>query len=215
MGRKPRQADGEAPRGRGRPAKEKPDGSNVTPALIAEATAQYVEDRAMIARATARCGANLKRFEAQGIDSEWIKENAKELKYTQDEAAQRAATRLRYKIAVGIIKIADAQWASNITQAGFEFTAAAGEADEKMRAARASTEGYRAGKNGHSLDSSPYNGSPGSVEFVSWRDGHGKGMADRALMKPGSEKVVSVSTGHGRRKAATPAESGDGSEAIH
>jgi len=83
---------------RGRPAKEKPDGSNVTPALIAEATAQYIEDRGIIARATARCGANLKRFEAQGIDAEWIKENAKFMKFTQAEAAQRSATSLRYKV---------------------------------------------------------------------------------------------------------------------
>jgi len=194
---------------RGRPAKEKPDGSNVTPALIAEATAQYIEDRGIIARATARCGANLKRFEAQGIDAEWIKENAKFMKFTQAEAAQRSATSLRYKVAAGIIRLADVTWATEATQAGFEFAPAAGEADEKVRAARAAAEGYKAGCRGHSLDSSPYNGTPGSVEFVSWRDGHGEGMEIRKLTKPGSENIESVSAGTGKRRVVTPA------EAIH
>lgn len=177
---------------------------NVTPALIAEAVAQYVVDRSTIARAAARCAANLARYEAQGVEPEWVKETAKEMKFTAQEAAARNGMRTKYLLGAGIISLADAEWTAKVKQSDMEL-APKGDAAEKVRYAGAKAHGYRAGRKGHSLDSNPYSHQPGSPEFIGWRDGLQEGLDDRKDLKPGSENVVQASTQRKRREPAAEA----------
>ncbi|MEJ0017510.1 MAG: hypothetical protein WDN25_13285 [Acetobacteraceae bacterium] len=197
---------------RGRTATEETAGAEkagdnkvATPALIAEAVAQYGEDRALVARATARCGANLSRFEAQGVDPEFIKSTWREMNRTAAEISDRHAKRTEYLVAAGAIQMADANWAAKAKQSGMEFGAAAGDVADRVASTRAKQQGYKAGRKGHSLESNPYKARPGSPEFVGWRDGLQDGLDDRKALKPGAEHTTHASTDRKRREPRAPA----------
>lgn len=202
MARK-KQSSGESGVGPGRPKKPKPDMSNVTPALMAEALATYMADRADIARLTARCGANLARYEAQGVDPGLVKATAALARYTQAEVAERKKREALFAVAVGVVRAEDLDWSGD--QGAFAFATATGDAADRLAGQRALDQGYKAGKKGYSLDSNPYNDRPGSPEFVGWRDGWQDGHEDRLLRNPDADRTTHASARRSR-KEPTPAD---------
>jgi len=177
-----------------------PAGHNqaVTPALIAEAVKQYMEDRRIIARAAAACGANLTRFEAQGVDPAMVKATAGMMKFTQAEAAERHGRQTEYMVAAGAVRAEDLDWSDD--QGAFAFKPATGDAADRVAEERARQQGYKAGRKGHSKDGNPYKVRPGSPEFVGWLDGLQDGLDDRKARKPDAERTVHASTERKRRE---------------
>ena len=187
-------------------ASSPPAGDNkvATPALIAEAVAQYLEDRAVIARAAAHCGANLARYEAQGVDPAIVKLTAAAMKLSQKEAAERHLRQTEYLVAAGAVLPDDLDWSEE--QGAFAFKPAGGEVADKVAEQRAKAQGYKAGRKGHSLESNPYQHRPGSPEFVGWRDGLTEGLEDRKARKPDADHTVHASTARERREPPPKAE---------
>jgi ribosome modulation factor len=208
MGRKPSGSGGTgARRGRratpapGAETPPPPGGNKVaSPALIAEAVARYVEDRGIVARAASHCGAHLAQYEAQGVDPAIVKLTAAAMKLSQKEAAARHDKLTEYMVAANVVLPEDLDWSQD--QGGFAFKPATGDAADRVAGTRGKSQGYKAGRKGHSREGNPYKHLPGSPQFVGWLDGLQEGLEDRKALKPDAERTVQASTTRRRREPA-------------
>lgn len=177
-----------------------PPKTNVPPALIAKALKDMLDFDTEIASLAGLKGAAIKRYEEQGVDRELLAALNRLGRKKQDEAMAYITGLTQYAVAAEVLPPrADDRWTMSVQQADM-FVPASGDVADELRMARAKRQGWQAGKKGHALESNPYSASPGSPEFVGWRDGHGEGTKLRAQIKPGSENVTQA-TGKPTRRA--------------
>lgn len=151
---------------------------NVSADLIAEALETMLDFDSQMASVAGRKGAAIARYCEQGIDRELLAALNKIGRKDQAEARMYIEGLTRYAVAAEVVPpLADPEWTMTVKQTGFEFEVAGGEAIENLREQRAQNHGFKAGKRGWSLNTNPYTGNPGSIEFVAWRDGHEGGYA--------------------------------------
>jgi hypothetical protein len=169
---------------------EKAAVGNVSADLIAEALATMLDFDSQIASLAGRKGAAIARYCEQGIDRELLSALNKIGRKDADEARAYIEGLTRYAIAAEVVPpLADDRWTLNVRQAAMDWAPASGEASEGLREQRARRFGFTAGKRGHSFSSNPYSASPGSVEFVAWRDGHEEGYPIWQSKHPGEAEA--------------------------
>jgi hypothetical protein len=166
-----------------------------TAAQIAAAAQDIMIKQSAAGSASARVGAAFNWWEKEcGVDREMVREAIKHLNgnMTPSQFAKFQAEKTRYLIAVGLLPVADAAWAMAVKQAdlGIEAVAAGGDVGENLRFTRAKAQGERAGLKNRPLIANPWQASPGSPEFVGWRDGHGEGQALRKELHPDKANVT-------------------------
>lgn len=178
----------------------------ITPAMIAQSAREIVRQRSVVGTEAAILAGIYKRWEAQGINKDRIKEAIDDLALSPAEVEAKQRDRIRYAIATGKLKVADDEWTGKVQQAHMDFLPAAGEESERLRAEAARQQGLKAGRRGFALDANPYRGQPGSPEFVGWRDGHGEGTKLRRQLKPDADKGEKLSaTPSPRKQRGAPA----------
>jgi hypothetical protein len=171
----------------------------VTPAMIADACREVMEQRSEIAGHMAVLNSIYNRWMAQGIDKKAIKATVADMlaQKTVEQVAEETRLRVEYGVAAGTIRLADAEWTKSVWQAHFQLMPAAGEVSDNLRGTRAKIQGISAGRKGHAIDSNPYRAIPGSPEFVGWRNGLEEGLVYRKMLKPDERQtnVVAITTG--------------------
>lgn len=159
---------------------------NVDPNEVAACYAEYTSLMSDSARLGQKMATMLGRYEKMGVDKKSIKHAYKMASQDPDEARSQHERNTEYLQMLGIVT-----WDKD-GQAGFAETLApvampSPKLSERVRVARAHSDGFNSGLAGGSIDNCQF--SPGSEEFVSWRDGWSDGHSDRLARNPDADKA--------------------------
>lgn len=119
-------------------------------------------------------------YEFKGGHGEDLKDLHKLMQRDKREAVATIERRYRLAIQVGIVEVdweTDGQ--AHFLKAFGDVKPAGGDAAQRLAEARAYNDGYNSAKHGAPLEGSPFDGAPGSSQFVAWRDGWTDGYAER------------------------------------
>ena len=146
--------------------------------LIAEAFAAYSQIMAEMARVRQRAATMLHNYEQRGVDPKALKHAYR--MSGKDDAALLHFTQTSYLAMLGIIETEDSGQ-TNFGKA-LEVPKPSGTAAANLARMRAHSDGYNTGRAGGLVESCRF--SPGSEEYVAWRDGWQDGHDDRLAANP-------------------------------
>lgn len=168
---------------RAKPAEAAPAGSNTDPDKVAACYAEYASLMTDQARVAQRMAAMFARYEKDGgVDKKAVKHAYSLASKDPAEATRQHARNSEYVAILGIITV-EANGQSGVSEAFAPRVAKPSTAAQaQLNAARAHADGYNTGLAGGEIGNCQH--SPGSEEFVSWRDGWSDGNADRLARNP-------------------------------
>lgn len=191
MARKPTKTDDDEPK------------KNVSPDAITKCAAEYEDLMGKRARLDALIGAMFNRYEKEeGVKRGAVKKAYRRRNMDADEVRAEIEDELFYSRVLGQIewdKGGQGSFAAAIASPAPKISA---DAQARLARARAHADGYNSGKRGAKVSDTPSQFTPGSEEFVAWRDGWQDGAADREAKKPSDAKVVEATPRKGRKKGA-------------
>jgi hypothetical protein len=157
-----------------------------TPAQIALAVREVIEQQSRLARESGRLGAIFKKWEDDcGIDRKRLRTTVAAFKLTEQEAMMDHAELTRMKVAVGILPPpADEKWTKTVKQTEMDLVPAKGDPAELLGATLARQHGFKAGLHGKAAEVNPYNASTMSNQHTAWQKGQSEGVVERTRLKP-------------------------------
>lgn len=175
MGRRPK-AD-TAPRDESPPA---PGFNGPTADETVDALSRYTQIRTEQQRLAQRAKDIVAGYEAKGGHGEDLKDLHKLMKQDKREAVAAIERRYRLAIQVGIVEVDwNEEGQSHFLKTFGDVKPAGSDAAQRLAGARAYNDGYNSAKHGAPIEGSPFDGAPGSSQFVAWRDGWTDGYAER------------------------------------
>jgi ribosome modulation factor len=171
---------------------------NLKPDDVSECYADYSDDMGQIARIGQRIKTRFADFRKIGGDPKNI-QMAYKLEHMDDPLGYlRGITKT-----AAILRIINTETEGS-GQISFlpEFEQSSPEADAKVAMARVRTDGYNSGRAGAIIDNCPF--SPGTEEFVTWRDHWEDGASDRAKLKAIKEKNTEAAPTEKRGRGRPP-----------
>ena len=167
------------------------DGNGPSQEDFESCLSEFTELKTASQRLAQKIKTALGAYKAKGGDAEEIKFAHKMAKLDKGEAQAKVRRMNRAAVWAGIIEIEQDGQASFAATFGAPVVAKKGETRTslKLSATRAKADGYNSGLAGSPIDASPFNGQPGSEEFVWWRDGWTQGHEDYLLNHPEAADV--------------------------
>lgn len=187
-----------APRGRGRPRKDRAGTNGPDANMRAETLAAYTTLKTSSQRIAGEVSALMARYKAAGGDVKALKFAHGLTKLDVREASAHLEKMVQHAGDIGVRvsweeggqgSLADVMEAPAANRQGTVLNGA-----HDLSKARAHSDGYNSGLNGSMPQDNPFSAKPGSEEFVSWHDGRDEGQRDREVRNvPQAQRAVAAS----------------------
>lgn len=190
-------SEAEIKRGRGRPKKAQ-SVVNASPDDVSACYAEFVSLKSDVARLGQRIAAMFNRYEKQGVNPKAIKAAYAKAQKDPTEAARFHLIETEYLNLLGIIDVDDQGQGHFAQMLGPQKPKPSTEAQARLAAVRAHTDGYNSGLAGGGKDNNPHDA--GTEPHVKWIEGWHDGYADRLAKNPDGDKIKSLDASRKRRE---------------